>query len=136
MAQATEAGSLVVTQKFLKKKKFTIVESQYFLAPASALGLMCIAAGTGEYKRLYETGEYHVIGKYPMYFFFAASLGLLVNYLTFAVIQATSSTMLKVLGTVRNVVAVVVGGAMFNEHIGSEQWLSYAGTVWFMFKKL
>eukprot|EP01061_Rhynchopus_euleeides_P021507 TRINITY_DN3508_c0_g5_i1.p1 TRINITY_DN3508_c0_g5~~TRINITY_DN3508_c0_g5_i1.p1 ORF type:complete len:359 (+),score=112.33 TRINITY_DN3508_c0_g5_i1:64-1140(+) len=129
MAQSTEAGALVVTQKLLKKKKFSIVESQYYLSPPSAAGLLMIAAATGEYSEMYRRGDFIMVTRYPVKFFLAASLGLLVNYLTFAVIQATSSTMLKVLGTVRNVVAVIAGATIFHEHIPMNEWYCYAGTL-------
>ena len=129
MAQGTEAFSLVVTQKLLKKKKFTIVESQYYLAPPSAFFMLLFAGITGEWSSMYERSAYKSVLTYPLEFGLAASLGLLVNYLTFAVIQATSSTMLKVLGTVRNVLAVVAACFLFNEKISAMQRLCYAGTV-------
>eukprot|EP00754_Rhynchopus_humris_P039244 Rhum_TRINITY_DN2199_c0_g1::Rhum_TRINITY_DN2199_c0_g1_i1::g.5928::m.5928 len=129
MAQGTEALSLVVTQKLLKKKKFTIIESQYYLAPPSVFFMLLIAGITGEWSSMYEHSAYKSVLAYPLEFGLAASLGLLVNYLTFAAIQATSSTMLKVLGTVRNVLAVVAACFLFNEKIPAKQWLCYAGTL-------
>eukprot|EP01063_Lacrimia_lanifica_P001888 TRINITY_DN10987_c0_g1_i1.p1 TRINITY_DN10987_c0_g1~~TRINITY_DN10987_c0_g1_i1.p1 ORF type:complete len:300 (+),score=103.05 TRINITY_DN10987_c0_g1_i1:135-1034(+) len=129
MAQSTEGGALVITQLYLKKKKFSVVESQYILAPPSSAVLMLLACATGEVGRLMENGDMGTVFLNPVAFFCAATLGLAVNYLTFAVIQLSSSTMLKVLGTVRNVVAVIGGAVFFHEHIPAKEWMCYGLTL-------
>eukprot|EP01059_Diplonema_ambulator_P020920 TRINITY_DN3487_c0_g3_i1.p1 TRINITY_DN3487_c0_g3~~TRINITY_DN3487_c0_g3_i1.p1 ORF type:complete len:223 (+),score=58.27 TRINITY_DN3487_c0_g3_i1:1-669(+) len=129
MAQGTEGLALVLTQFLLKKKKMTIIESQCFLAPPSSICLFAIAAFSGEWTTIYVNKDYMIAANNPVLFMLAASLGSVVNYLTFAVIQATSGTMLKVLGTVRNVIVVIVGATVYSEPIPAKEWACYAGTL-------
>eukprot|EP01059_Diplonema_ambulator_P020917 TRINITY_DN3487_c0_g1_i1.p1 TRINITY_DN3487_c0_g1~~TRINITY_DN3487_c0_g1_i1.p1 ORF type:complete len:329 (+),score=79.70 TRINITY_DN3487_c0_g1_i1:124-1110(+) len=129
MAQGTEGLALVLTQFLLKKKKMTIIESQCFLAPPSVLCLFAFAAFGGEWKTMSNMGHVGIIVRYYDRFLAAAVFGLAVNYLTFAVIQATSGTMLKVLGTLRNVIVVIVGATVYNESVPANEWLCYIGML-------
>ena len=129
LAQGTEAMAIVLTQFLLKKKKMTIVESQYYLAPPAVFWFCIIACFGGEWFQIYINGHTSIVRAYPFRFMLAATLGLIVNYLTFAVIKATSGTMLKVLGTARNVIAVVVGAVAYNEIIPFHEWACYSCTV-------
>eukprot|EP01064_Diplonema_japonicum_P028508 TRINITY_DN4385_c0_g2_i3.p1 TRINITY_DN4385_c0_g2~~TRINITY_DN4385_c0_g2_i3.p1 ORF type:complete len:170 (+),score=21.10 TRINITY_DN4385_c0_g2_i3:298-807(+) len=129
MAQGTEGLALVLTQFLLKKKKMSIIESQCFLAPPTCACLFAFAAFGGEWTTIYVQQDYKIVSDNVVLFAAAASLGSVVNYLTFAVIQATSGTMLKVLGTVRNIIVVIVGATMYHESIPMKEWLCYGGTL-------
>eukprot|EP01064_Diplonema_japonicum_P028506 TRINITY_DN4385_c0_g2_i1.p1 TRINITY_DN4385_c0_g2~~TRINITY_DN4385_c0_g2_i1.p1 ORF type:complete len:347 (+),score=33.95 TRINITY_DN4385_c0_g2_i1:49-1089(+) len=129
LAQSTECFALVVTQFLLKKKKMSIIESQCFLAPPTCACLFAFAAFGGEWTTIYVQQDYKIVSDNVVLFAAAASLGSVVNYLTFAVIQATSGTMLKVLGTVRNIIVVIVGATMYHESIPMKEWLCYGGTL-------
>lgn len=79
----------------LQDCRFSLWESQYYLAPAGASCLIL----TGCYfegHRLLTSGDLEKVTAAPHIFLAAASLGLGVQMLTVAVIQATSSVTLKV----------------------------------------
>lgn len=97
---STEAVRLVCTQFVLQNCKFTLWESQYFLAPGAA---MCLV-GTGlwhEGAALWASGDLgRVVSEKPLSLAGAASLGLGVQLLTSAVIQGPGAVTLKVLSQV------------------------------------
>ncbi|KAJ9445754.1 putative sugar phosphate/phosphate translocator [Diplonema papillatum] len=128
-AQLTDGLAVVLTQFLLKKKKFSIIESQYFMTPPTIVWLCLFAAVSGEWTRMYQHDADVIMAANPISFLLAASLGLGVNFLTYTVIQATSGTMLKVLGTLRNIIIVVIGAMFFHEHVSMKEGLCYAGTL-------
>ena len=58
---------------------------------------------------MYEANAFTVIAKNPLTFLAASTMGLGINYLSYLVIQATSSLTMKVLGTVRNIFTIFLG---------------------------
>ena len=90
-----EATRLVMTDFLLSGVKMQVLESMYYLAPAG--GLCLLALGTLlEGPSVVARGDQAKIWANPLVFFVAALLGVGVQLLTTAVIQATSATTLKV----------------------------------------
>ena len=90
-----EATRLVMTDFLLSGVKMQVLESMYYLAPAG--GLCLLALGTLlEGPNVVARGDQAKIWANPLVFLIAALLGVGVQLLTTAVIQATSATTLKV----------------------------------------
>lgn len=81
--------------------RFSLWESLYYLAPAGAASLVSIGLFF-EGAELLASGDLALVLAHPHLFFLAASLGLGVQLLTSAVIQAVGSVTLKVLSQVQN----------------------------------
>uniref|UniRef100_A0A6U0Y8D2 Sugar phosphate transporter domain-containing protein n=1 Tax=Rhizochromulina marina TaxID=1034831 RepID=A0A6U0Y8D2_9STRA len=124
----TEAIRLVLTQFVLQDCRFTLWESQYYLAPAGAACLIGLGLFV-EGQRLQEQGALAVVARAPHLFLAAASLGLGVQLLTAAVIQATSSVTLKVLSQVRNAGLVMTGVVLYHEPVTFQQGVGYTASL-------
>lgn len=129
-AEFFEAVRLVLTQFLLKNKKFSVIEGQYWLAPASAVSLLSLSVLT-EWSEIYATGKYTFLfdPRYRWYFFLSSTLGLFVNLSSFLVVQTTSSVTLKILGTVRNAGLVVFQVLFAQEIITANQFGAYMVTL-------
>lgn len=123
-AETAEAIRLILTQYFLQNLKFGVVEGQYVLAPASAFWLF-LASFLYEFEDMKNAGAFSIILQYPLYFLVASSMGLAVNFLSYLVIQSTSSLTMKVLGTLRNILTIFLGVFFFNETIKLNEWIGY-----------
>jgi hypothetical protein len=95
MAEFTEAVRLVMTQFLLQNMKFGVVEGLYVLAPASAFWLF-LASACYEFQEMGNKGAFRVVAANPLTFLAASTMGLGVNFLSYYVIQATSSLTMKV----------------------------------------
>lgn len=125
MAELTEAVRLLMTQFLLQNLKFGVVETQYVIAPASAFWLF-LASGVFELQDMLAADAFGIMLAHPMPFIMASMLGLGINFLSFLVIQVTSSLTMKVLGTARNVCTILLGIVFFGEHVpGLNQGLGY-----------
>lgn len=78
------------------------------LAPASAFWLFS-ASAIYEFPAMREANAFAIIVQNPWTFLAASTMGLGINYLSYLVIQATSSLTMKVLGTVRNIFTILLG---------------------------
>ena len=96
LAEATEAIRLVLTQFLLQNLKFGVIEGQYVLAPATAFWLFLTSAFY-EFPAMMKAGAFTTIFMNPLTFLAASTMGLGVNFLTYLVIQATSSLTMKVI---------------------------------------
>jgi hypothetical protein len=96
LAEATEAIRLVLTQFLLQNLKFGVIEGQYVLAPATAFWLFLTSAFY-EFPAMMKAGAFTTIFMNPLTFLAASTMGLGVNFLTYLVIQATSSLTMKVM---------------------------------------
>jgi drug/metabolite transporter (DMT)-like permease len=123
-AETAEAIRLVLTQFFLQNLKFGVVEGQYVLAPASAFWLF-LASFVYEFDSMRKTGAFSVVASNPLLFLAASSMGLAVNFLSYLVIQSTSSLTMKVLGTLRNILTIFLGVLFYNETVEANEWLGY-----------
>uniref|UniRef100_A0A7S3PJ01 Sugar phosphate transporter domain-containing protein n=1 Tax=Aplanochytrium stocchinoi TaxID=215587 RepID=A0A7S3PJ01_9STRA len=127
-AEFFEAVRLVLTQFLLQNKKFGVIEGQYWLAPASAASLMTLSIFS-EWNTISSKGHISVVFENPQYFFFSATLGLLVNLSSFLVVQTTNSVTLKILGTVRNAGLVIFQVIFAGEIITAQQFGAYGLTI-------
>ena len=123
-AEFTEAVRLVLTQYLLKNLKFSVIESQYYLAPAGAMCLFT-ASFISEFPTMQKQGAFEQVAAHPGLFLSAATLGLGVHFLCFLVVQSTNSITLKVLGTARNAFLVVASVYVYGEIVTSLQLFGY-----------
>ena len=124
MSEATEAIRLILTQFFLQNLKFGVVEGQYVLAPASAFWLF-LASFIYEFKTMYEKDAFYIILSNPLIFVTASVMGLCINFLSYLVIQSTSSLTMKVLGTMRNIFTIFLGVTFYAEIVSRNELLGY-----------
>lgn len=115
-AEVSEALRLVLTQKLLQNLRFSVVESQFYLAPVSALWLFS-ASAVHEMPRMLRTRAWLIPLAHPLPFCASAVLGCAVSFCSFLVIQATNSVTLKVLGAARSAGLVVWSALMLGERI-------------------
>jgi drug/metabolite transporter (DMT)-like permease len=124
LAELAEGIRLIFTQYFLQQLKFGIIEGQYFLSPASAFWLF-FASALYESPTMYANGAFYIIANNWLSFFFASFMGIGVNYLSYLVIQYTSSLTMKILSAVRNILLVFVGILFYNEVVSVNQGIGY-----------
>jgi len=124
LSSLTEAVKLVITQYFLQHLKFGIVESQYVLAPASAFWLL-LAAVFVEVPHMIDDNAFQIFYDNFWLFLLASLMGVGVNFITYFVIQFTSSLTMKILGTVRNILLIVIGVVIYQEVISVNQAIGY-----------
>jgi hypothetical protein len=122
-SEVMEAINLVLTQKLLHNCKFTLVEGLYVIAPAAGIFLFC-AAFLLELPRFWE--RYSAMVDNPAYFVGTCALGLVVNFVGLAVVQATSSLTVKVLNTIRGICVIMVGLLFYGEHCTSMEFAGYS----------
>jgi drug/metabolite transporter (DMT)-like permease len=125
IAEFAESVRLILTQYLLKNLKFSVIEGQYVLSPASAFWLF-LASVVLEFNKMRESGAFTTILQNPLTFMAASSMGLGINFLSYYVMQATSALTMKVLGTVRNLFTIVVGVLIYGEIVPPNQALGYA----------
>lgn len=129
-SESCEAVRLVLTQKLLQHEKFGIVEGQYWLAPASLLSLTVMAVLKGEYSDIWSSdAASEVFWTNKRYFVGSALFGIVVNFASFLVVQATSSVMLKILNIVRTAGLVMFQFMFAGEIITHQQFGGYAITL-------
>eukprot|EP00606_Chrysophyceae_sp_TOSAG23-5_P001288 GSChrysophyteH2.ASY1.ANO1.890.1 assembled CDS len=128
LAEFTEAIRLLMTQFLLQNLKFGVIEGQYVLAPATAFWLMS-ASFFYEGSAMYENGAFAIITENFYTFLLASCMGLCVNFMSYLVIQATSSLTMKVLGSVRNIFTIVAGVVMYGDVITGQAMLGYGITM-------
>eukprot|EP00930_Biecheleria_cincta_P069227 TRINITY_DN56997_c0_g1_i1.p1 TRINITY_DN56997_c0_g1~~TRINITY_DN56997_c0_g1_i1.p1 ORF type:complete len:374 (+),score=61.10 TRINITY_DN56997_c0_g1_i1:71-1192(+) len=124
-AEAAEGLKLVLTQKLLQRLKFGVIESQYFMAPISAVWLFS-ASAFNELPSAYEANAISIVLENPGIFFLAACLGFCVHIVSSLVIRATNSVTLKVLGTARNAGLVLFSALFLDEMITPMEWTGYS----------
>lgn len=108
----------------LQNCKFTVLEGIYTIAPPSAIFLVS-AAAVLEWPRLSSEAGYRIIAEHPQYFAASCLLGLAVNFVGMAVVQATSSLTIKVLNTIRGIGVVFVGILFYGEYCTTLELCGY-----------
>jgi drug/metabolite transporter (DMT)-like permease len=124
LSSLTEAIKLVITQFFLQNLKFGVVESQYILSPAAAFWLFVASIFT-ELPDMLEHNAFTIVYDHIWMFILASIMGVGVNFITYFVIQYTSSLTMKILGTLRNILMIVVGVVVYQEVITFYQSFGY-----------
>lgn len=125
LSELTEGIRLVITQFFLQQLKFGVMESQYVLAPASAFWLF-LASAIFELPSMLQNGAFLIMADNIGLFLVASFMGIGVNFISYYVIQSTSSLTMKILGTLRNIVMVIVGVMLYAEVITFHQAIGYS----------
>jgi Triose-phosphate Transporter family len=124
LSEAFEAVRLVLTQFLLKDLKMGVVEGQYVLAPATAFFLF-LASICVEVPHMIRTGQFSALNNYPLLFAISAVLGIIVNFLSYFVIQLTSSLSLKILVMFRNFFVIVIGILLYKEQTSESEIVGY-----------
>jgi len=127
-SSCTEAIRLVLTQFALQDCRFSLLEGQYFLAPAGAACLLLLSI-VFEFPTIMEKGDFIKFHEHPLSFALAGCLGFGVQLLTSSVIKLTSSITVKVLSQLRNALVVLSGVFMFGEVVTGLQLLGYVVSV-------
>ena len=134
LSSFSEAGRLVLTQKLLVNSKFSVLEGQYFLAPVASACLLSLAAVL-ELPNVFAApavaemeGQVNslITSNTALLFLQVSTLGVLVNYLSYVVIQEVGSLSFKLLGTVRNVGLIAWGVCFMGEELTINQYAGYS----------
>lgn len=123
-SEAFESVRLVLTQFLLTGYRFHPIEGLMYLAPACTFWLM-LGSLSLEYRRMVSANVLEVVMMSPLKFLCAAAMGFAVNALAYIVIQVASSLTLKVLGTVKNALVVVLGILILQETVTPLQGVGY-----------
>ena len=115
---------MVVSQFVLKDLKMGVVETQYFLSSSTAFWLFTASLLT-EVPVMLKRDAFSILFNNVGYFFSAAILGIIVNFLTFFVIVYTSSLNVKILGMFRNMMLIVVSVVFYAEQVTLIEIIGY-----------
>uniref|UniRef100_A0A7S2PZD4 Sugar phosphate transporter domain-containing protein n=1 Tax=Zooxanthella nutricula TaxID=1333877 RepID=A0A7S2PZD4_9DINO len=124
-SEICEAVSLVLTQKLLQDCNLSVMEGMYLLSPPTVLSLGIISLWL-EVPQMASSGDYVIIAQNPGDFLGASALGLVVNFTTMFLVQATSSLFAKILNTARCIGVVVIGVLFYGEVVGLLEGVGYA----------
>lgn len=72
-----------------------------------------------------ETRAYLIIYNNPLTFLLASLMGLGINFLSYFVIQVTSSLTMKILGTLRNILTLLLGVLIYHEIVTTNEMIGY-----------
>lgn len=114
VSEFAEAVSVVLTQKLLQNSKFTVTEGLYFLA-LPCFYLLLVFGAILEVPHMLQNGHHRLLQTHMVWFLASGSLGIVANYLSFVVVQVTSSVTLKILNCARSTGLVVVSILAFGE---------------------
>ncbi|GAB4823391.1 hypothetical protein N2152v2_010437 [Parachlorella kessleri] len=124
LAEATEAARLVMTQLLLVGLEFHPVEGLMYLAPACTLWL-AVGSILLEVPKMQAVGALSVVLGSPGKFVLAACMGFVVNGLVYIIIKTASSLTLKVVGTAKSGLVVVLGMVFLQEVVTLIQGVGY-----------
>lgn len=102
----------------------TVNTGQYVLSPPTAAFLF-LASLLFEFPHMMKTGQYIALLHSPSLFIASAVLGVIVNFLSYHLIQLTSSLSLKVLVMFRNFFVILIGIVMYEERTSSSELFGY-----------
>lgn len=125
LAELAEGIRLILTQFFLQQLKFGVIEGQYVLAPASAFWLFA-ASAFYELPTMIKNNAFTIVGDNIGLFFVASFMGIAVNFLSYLVIQSTSSLTMKILGSVRSVGLIYIGIIFYAEEVSVNEMIGYS----------
>merc|ERR1712130_1014021 len=111
-------------QVLLQNHKFTIMEGLYILAPVGA-GCLITLAILLEGASIYRHSAWQIVNANLVQFLIVCFFGFAVNFLSFAVIQATSSLTCKIFNLARGVGMVFISIIFCGEVITHAQAVGY-----------
>ncbi|KAG1679007.1 hypothetical protein FOA52_013071 [Chlamydomonas sp. UWO 241] len=125
---------MVATQYLLTDLQFHPIEGLMYLAPACCVWTF-IGASIAELPRITVEGDWAIVAGHPGLFLLSAMLGFASNGLAHYTIKLESALTLKVLGTVKNTLLVVVGVFFLGDVVTDIQSIGYAialsGFAWY-----
>lgn len=124
-SEFAEAVSVVLTQRLLQNSKFTVAEGLYFLA----LPCFCLLLAFGvmlEVPNMLQNGHHRLLQTHLAWFLASGLLGIVANYLSFVVVQVTSSVTLKILNCARSTGLVVVSVLALGEVVSHMELVGYS----------
>lgn len=125
LSELSEALRLTLTQFVLQNLKFGVVEGMYVLAPASAFWLF-LASACFEMSSMVKNGAFTIFFDHIFLFLIAAFLGICVNFIAYLVIGYTSSLTMKVLGSVRSIILIIIGILFYGEVVVLNEAIGYS----------
>jgi drug/metabolite transporter (DMT)-like permease len=123
-SMTSEAARMSLTQFFLQQLKFGVIEGAYVMSPASAMWLFA-ASFVFELPRMIDVEAFHYLWSHPSLFLVSAAMGVGVNFITYFMIQFTSSLTVKILVAVRNMLMVVLSVLFYGEVVTVNQGIGY-----------
>ncbi len=124
LSMSTEAVRLTLTQFFLQNLKFGVIEGSYVLAPVSAMWLFTASLFV-EFPKMWDNNAFTFLISHPSIFLTSAFMGVGVNFISYFMIQFTSSLTMKILITVRNMFMVVISVLFYHEIVTLNQAVGY-----------
>ena len=94
------------------------------MSPATAFFLF-LASAFFELPDMINTGRYISLINNSSYFIICSVLGVIVNFLSYFVIQLTSSLSLKILVMFRNFFVIMIGIIFYNEETSRSELVGY-----------
>jgi hypothetical protein len=124
LSSLSEAARLVISQYLLCDMRFSVVEGLFYLAPAGFVGISVVSLVV-EVPNM-DIGQVLVTLKGHFgYLLLASAAGLVINALSFAIIQLTSAVMLKGIGTARTAGFVLFCATVLGEPVSVVQFVGY-----------
>jgi drug/metabolite transporter (DMT)-like permease len=121
----SEAFRVVALQHHLEKLKLGLVEGLYIMTPGT-LFFLAFAIFIFERDGLRSGDIIHKVVARPHEYLTAASLGFIVNFLTYAVIRSAGSLTLKVCGQAKNALVILSSIYLFHSKVSWTQALGYS----------
>jgi Triose-phosphate Transporter family len=124
MSQLSEVLRLVMMQVLLCKQNFTVFEGLYYLTPAAFFWLI-LAVLVFESQTMVNRGAIRYVYHNADYFLLCGCLGLGITFVSFYVLQLTSSVSLKALALGRNAGLVLFCGFFWGEILAPVELVGY-----------
>jgi len=126
----SEAVRLMLTQRLLQDMRLHVLETLYYLAPATLLWLLPLAYAV-DVRRMNVAEVTAELSRTWHLFALATMLAFLVNTSSYLVIKRTNVVMLKLLAIARNALVVLSGILFFGDRVTLLQLLGYSITLVF-----
>jgi hypothetical protein len=123
LAQVFEALKLIFTQIVLQNLKFDLLETLYYITPASAVFVLIFALPL-EFAKM-SASDLAIISEHAFAFVLSCLFAVLTNIINTFVIQFTNALVLKLVATARNAM-LVLATAFMGEPVTLLQGLGYS----------
>lgn len=123
LAQVFEALKLIFTQIVLQSLKFDLLETLYYITPASAVFVLVFALPM-EFSKM-SAEDLAIVSEHAFAFVLSCLFAVLTNVINTFVIQFTNALVLKLVATARNAM-LVLATAFMGEPVTPLQVLGYS----------